>query len=147
MDPYITKLDTPERCEHYARNNEARSPEDAKAARRRAVELLAEKYGAQSIVENEALQAVFAFERTLYAKHGKVVKASRTWPMIKKKGIIPAVEHIVSKPRESEGYTALVYMGLQDMAFEAVVLRHPVYFSEKAINNSLARMKDWTMTQ
>jgi hypothetical protein len=140
LDSYILKLDTSERCEQYARNVESKSPDDAKAARVRAVELLAEKYGAQSVIEMEALQAVFAFERTLYAKHGKVVKANRTWQMIKKKGIIAAVDHIVKQPKETEAFTSLVSLGLRDKAFEAVVLRHPEAFSPEAIERSNKRL-------
>ena len=43
--------------------------------------------------------------------------------MIRKHGIIGAVELIVTKRKETEGYRVLVEMGMEDMAFEAVVLR------------------------
>jgi hypothetical protein len=42
------------------------------------------------------------------------------------------------------GYTALVEMGLQDKAFEAVVLRHPDVFSAAAIRRSKERLRNWT---
>jgi hypothetical protein len=62
--------------------------------------------------------------------------------MIKNRGIIQAIEHIVKPPSESIGYTALVEMGMQDMAFEAVVLRYPERFSAQAVERSKERMNE-----
>lgn len=141
MDERIKKLKSPDKCEIFARNAERQGREDfAQAARRRAVELHAESYGAKSQAEKECLQAVYAYERTLLARHGKAVKASYTWRMIKAKGIIAAVESAVSKPQETAGYHSLVAMGLQDFAFEAVVLRYPELFSSEAVERSRERL-------
>ena len=63
--------------------------------------------------------------------------------MIKQRGIIDAVEQVVTRSRESMGYTALVRMGLQQMAFEAVVLRHPAVFSQEAVDRSRDRLRVW----
>ena len=63
--------------------------------------------------------------------------------MIERRGIIPAVEVVVSRPAESAGYTTLVKMGLEKMAFEAVVLRHPEVFSSDAVSRSKERLQDW----
>lgn len=141
MSDPVRHLETPEACEQFARNVEARGkPELAVAARRRAVELRAANHGAVSDAERDALQAVYAYERTLYAKHGRATRASRTWQMIKQRGILPTVEHIVTRNAESLGYTALDQMGMRDMAFEAVVLRHPHEFSPEAIRKSTERL-------
>ena len=48
----------------------------AAEAKRRAVELRAELYGAKSKAENEALQAIYAYEEVLTKKNGKKTKAS-----------------------------------------------------------------------
>jgi hypothetical protein len=125
MDETIAKFRTPESCEQFALNVEKHSPERALEARRRAGELRAAAHGATTDVEREALEAVYAYERVLSATRGKNVRASRTWQMIERHGIIRAVERVVSRPAESAGYTALVSMGMQDKAFEAVVLRYP----------------------
>jgi hypothetical protein len=144
MDEMLEKFTTPESCEQFALNVEARSPERARAARRKAVELRAKAHGAESDVEREALQAVHAYERALFMTHGKNIRASRTWPMIERYGIIGAVERIVSRPADSAGYAALVRMGMQDMAFEAVVLRHPKGFSSTAVERSAERLRVWS---
>ena len=140
MDEVIAKFKTPESCEQFALNVEAHSPERAKAARRRAVELRAAAHGATSTAEREALEAVYAYERVLSASRGKKIRASRTWQMIERHGIIAAVDRVVSRRAESTGYTALVDMGMQDMAFEAVVLRHPELFTAEAIQRSRERL-------
>ena len=64
--------------------------------------------------------------------------------MIKGHGIIEAVERAVNRPVETMGYTALVEMGLEKHAFEAVILRHPKEFSEGAISVSNSRLQKWT---
>ena len=68
----------------------------------------------------------------------------RTWQMIKRHGLIPAVELVVSRRKEAKGYTALVEMGREDMAFEAVVLRHPEVFSPGAVERSKERLRQLT---
>jgi len=137
----IATIKTPEACEQFARNVEARGkPELAQLARRRAIELQADQHGAATTAERDALEAVYAYERTLFVKHGRAIRASRTWQMIKRRGILPAVEQVVTRPDESTGYEALVSMGLQDKSFEAVVLRHPGKFSDAAQRASKARL-------
>jgi len=143
MDDRLSTLTTPEECEQVAKNVAARDPELALAARRRAVELNAIKHGATCEAEQEALKAVYAYEEVLRKKHGKGRRASRTWKMIKDKGIIPAVEKTVTRKKETTGYQALVDMGMQDFAFEAVVCRYPNVFSPEALKCSQARLKEW----
>jgi hypothetical protein len=67
--------------------------------------------------------------------------------MIKRRGIIPAVEHVVSRSQEAKGYIALVEMGMEDMAFEAVVLRHPEVLSADAVERSRIRLRELTASK
>lgn len=141
MDDLVAKLETPDACEQFARNVEARGkPELALEARRRAVQLSASRHGATTSAEREALEAVYAYERVLLAKHGKRIRASRTWKMINERGIISAVEHLVARTSETMGYKAVIEMGMPEMAFEAVVLRHPHLFSAEAVRRSKERL-------
>jgi len=143
VDERIARLKSPEECEQLALNVTARLPELAQAARRRAIELRAAAHGAESDAEEEALQAVYAYERVLSSRHGKKVLAARTWQMIKRDGIIKAVEKAVNRKADASGYKALAAMSLQNMAFEAVVLRHPGVFSREAVERSAERLKNW----
>jgi hypothetical protein len=115
----------------------------AKEARRRKVEIRASAHGAESAVENEALQAVYALEEFLFLKHGRNVRATRTWQMIRRHGIIGAVERAVNRRQDRYGFMALIEMGMQDLAFESVVIRYPEIFSERAVEMCRRRLVEF----
>lgn len=141
VDPTVERLKSPEDCEQYAKNVEAKRPDLAKQARRRAVELRALQYGANTDAERDALQAVYAFEEVRSQEAGRRVRASRTWQSIQRHGIIPTVERVVGRRTVTEGYDALVNAGMEDFTFEAVVLRHPDVFSAEARDQASARLR------
>lgn len=143
MDPRVARLKTTQECESFAKNaRRLGHPELADEARRRAVQLRAETHGAKTDVERECLEAVYAYEEVLSAQKGRRIVANRTWPKIRELGVIPAVENIVMKRQESAGFTALVEMGLQDLAFEAVIVRHPESFSAEAVARAKERLAE-----
>jgi hypothetical protein len=43
----------------------------------------------------------------------------------------------------TQGFTALMGMGLEAFAFEAVMLMHPEVFSDKAVEKTSYRTGDW----
>ena len=142
MDERVKKLKTPEACERFFKNAmEHDRPDLAQEARRKAVELRAEAHGAETKPERECLKAIFAYEETLTVKNGRRTRASRTWQMINRHGILTAVDRAVNRPKETVGYTALLNMGLEDYAFEAVVVRYPELFSEEAVARSKERIE------
>jgi hypothetical protein len=147
MDDRVKRLHTPDECEIFARNAEDKGRADLAAqARRRRVELQAQSSGAHSAAEREALQAVYAYEEVLSQKNGKRTRATRTWQMIQRHGIIEAVERAVNRSVETQGYRALIEMGMEDLAFEAVVSKYPDLFSDKAVEVSRERLKAWKDT-
>jgi hypothetical protein len=144
MDERVVKLDTPEACERFIKNAlRLGHPDLADQARRRAIELRAAKYGATSQAEKECLQAIYAYEEVLSKKNGRRTRANRTWQMIKRHGILASAEKAVDRETETAGYKALTEMGLQEFAFEAVILRYPELFSENAVRRSRERLKAW----
>ena len=144
LDERVKKLKSPKACETFAKNARERGEEDlAMQAVKRSVQLQAEAYGAGSEAEKEALKAVYAYEETLRVKNGKKTRASRTWQMIKRHGIVEAVNRAVTRPVETQGYKALLEMGLQEYAFEAVILRYPCVFSPEAVEISRQRVDSW----
>ena len=146
MDDRVLNLKTPEQCEIFARNAIAHDRQDlADEALLWAIQLRAEKYGAGTVAEKEALQAVYAYEEVIFKRNGKRNRASRTWQMIKRHGIIEAVERAVNRENATQGYTSLVEMGLQEFAFEAVILRHPEVFSDAAIEKAKQRLEAWDL--
>lgn len=144
MDPRVLKLDTPEKCKIFAKNAADRDrPDLALQARQRAVQLLAEEHDASSVAERESLQAIYAYEELLTKKNGRKTRASRTWQMIKRYGLIPAVERAVNRPEDAQGFTVLAEMGLEEFAFEAVVDRHPDVFSAEVLAIARRRLGAW----
>lgn len=144
MDERIKKIDSPEKCEIFAKNAIQRGRLDlAQEALLRATELKAETYGAATKAEKEALQAIYAYEETLKLKNGKRTRATRTWQMIERHGIIESVNRAVCRPTETQGYKALLSMGLGNFAFEAVILRYPEVFSPDAVQISKDRLAAW----
>lgn len=107
--------------------------------RRAGVKLRAGQHDPKNEAEREAYEAVYAYEEAMSTK-AKRFRASRTWQMIARHGVIQAVERIVTRRSETAGYRVLVEIGLHDMAFEAVVLRHPDAFSEDAVTASRERL-------
>lgn len=145
MDKRIQNLDTTKKCEIFAKNALSHGrPDLALEASQRAVELRAQEHGAQTTAEYEALQAIYAYEQLLTNKNGRTTRASRTWQMIKRHGIIEAVERAVKRDAVTQGYTMLVEMGLERFAFEAVILRHPEVFSAEAVSISELRLQEWS---
>ena len=142
MDPRIEKLKSIADCKNFAENARAKGlPYLAEEARKRSVQIRAEAHGASSTVETECLEAVYAYEEILSAEKGKRQSASRTWQMLKRHGIIPGVERVVTKREVSTGFTALAKMDLMEFAFEAVVLRNQDSFTAEAVDISKSRME------
>ena len=83
MDERVESLRTPEECKKFAANAIKHGRSDlALEAKRRAVDLQADKHGATKDVEKEALKAIYAYETILSAKNGRKTRATRTWQMI-----------------------------------------------------------------
>lgn len=143
MGDIISKLKTPEECAIFEKNVLQRGqPDLAVAARKRALLLRAQTHGASTDVERECLEAVYAYEGVLSRKNGRNTRASRTWSMIQRHGILPAVERAVNRPAETAGYRALLDMGLGDYAFEAVILRYPASFTEETVQRAQVRLNE-----
>jgi hypothetical protein len=133
MDPRVQRLRTPEACERFSRNATDRNrPDLAQAARRRAIDLRGLSLGAKTEVEKDAFRAVCAYEEVLTKKNGRRTRASRTWHMIDRYSVVGAIERAVDRNTATTGYRLVVDMGLQEPAFEEVVLCHPCAFSEEA---------------
>ena len=144
LDPRILKLKTEKDCSRFATNAiRLNRPDLAIAATRRSLELKAGTHGAIREVEIECLKAVYAYEEALSTKNGRATRANRTWQMIKRHGIVPAVERAVNRSHETMGYTTLCEKGLEDFAFEAVILRYPEIFTAETVERSKERMANW----
>ncbi len=112
-----------------------------KPSKRQTVQAKAAAHDPATDIEREGYEAVYAYQEARSAQSGKPFRASRTWQMIEDQGVVDAIERLVAKPDDSDRYKALVEMGMEDMAFEHVVVRHRDAFSEKAVLTSETRLK------
>lgn len=60
--------------------------------------------------------------------------------MVRGRGIIPAVERLISTRKDTYGLTTLRDMGLIDYTFEAVVVRHPTEFTTSTVEIAKERL-------
>ena len=136
MDDIIRILKTPEEC----RELEKIFTDLARKARLPAVELSAVDYGYNNPIEKELLEALYAYEELLSKKNNRRTRASRTWPMVRRYGIIKAAEKAVNRPTDAMGYKVLVDMGMKDLTFESVIVRHPEAFSKEIVKLARKRL-------
>lgn len=59
---------------------------------------------------------------------------------VNSRGIIAAIEQAVDRSDGTAGFSALKEVGLENFAFEAVILRHSSLFSASAVERSRDRM-------
>ncbi|MCJ7529904.1 MAG: hypothetical protein MUO64_02580 [Anaerolineales bacterium] len=142
MDERVQKLKTPEECMQLAKNVQDKYPDLAREARRRAIELRAIDHGNKSAVEIELLKALYAYEEVISEKNKRRTRASRTWQMINRHGIIGAAERAVNRKIEAMGYKVLVEMGMHDLTFEAVIVRYPDAFRQEVVARAKARLEE-----
>jgi|SRR5687768_12803916 hypothetical protein len=141
MDYRVARLRTPAECEIFAKNAIARNhPDLALAARRKAIDLQVSTHETASAVEAESLAAVYAYEALLTRRNGKKTRATGTWQAIRRYGIIEAVQRAVCRPPEGPADITLRDLGLEDLTFEALVVRHEASFNAAAIEASKARL-------
>ncbi len=143
MDYRVERLRTPAECVIFAKNAAARNhPDLALEAQRKAIYLQASTHETDSPVAADGFAAVYAYEALLTRNRGKKTRATSTWQVVKRHGIIEAVQRAVARPPGGTGDVTLRDLGLEDLGFEAVVVRHEASFSEEAIKVSKERLAE-----
>lgn len=138
MDEIIRVLKTPEECNQV----EKIFSNLAQQAKLRAIELRALSHGSKNEVELELLKVLYAYEEVLTKKNKRKTRASRTWPMVHRYGIIKAAEKAVNRPTDALGYKVLVEMGMQDLTFESVITKYPKAFDKKIVELARVRLEE-----
>lgn len=143
-DARVQRLGTPRECAIFERNARERTREDlALQARRRWVELTAgEHLGAEEDddpLRRELWEALSASEYVL----GRNATGARQ--VIRRRGLVQAVDQLVRKRDLSAGLAGLDDAGLLGYAWEHVVLRHPEAFSEAAAQAARAQLDEYEL--
>lgn len=80
----------------------------------------------EAAIKAEADAAMTAYERVTK------VPATRTRAMIARNGYVGTLSKLMLSPDVQKGFEALVAAGQADLTFEAIVVRHPQFFSKDA---------------
>jgi hypothetical protein len=146
-DERINRLRTPEECEIFSKNVTERGfPELAARAGRRAVQLQAAAHEVQNEAERDGLEAVYAYERALSTARRKRTRATGAWRMIKSRGIIEAIRSLANRNVGEAEYANLRETGMQDLAFESIVVKHAAAFDAETVKRCADRLAAWART-
>ncbi len=132
MHELVLRINDPDKCYVFARNATRKGhPELALQAFRRAVDLRAEQYDTASEAEFAAVRAIFAYEEALSHTRGKRTRATGTWQMVNRHGVLEAIEKRISSRNSEDLADVLKELGMQDYTFEAVRAAHPEAFNQQ----------------
>ena len=133
MHELVLRIKEPELCYVFARNATRRGhPELALQAYRRAVDLRAENYETESDVELSAVRAIYAYEEALSFNKGKRTRATGTWQLVNRHGVLPALLKRMNSRDCDEVLPILKDLGMEDYSFNAVHDAYPEAFSKMA---------------
>ncbi len=133
MHELVLRISEPEKCYVFARNAQRQGhPELAMQAYRRAVDLRAEEYATETEVELAAVRAIYAYEEALSYSKGKRTRATGTWQMASRHGLVEAVQKRLSSRTGDELQPVLKELGMEDYSFSAVRNAYPDVFEQAA---------------
>ena len=133
MHELVLRIKDPELCYVFATNAKRRGhPELALQAHRRAVDLRAEAHPISSDAEFAAVRAIYAYEEALSYDQGKRTRATGTWQLVNRHGLLAAVHKRLESRNGDEVLPTLKELGMEDYSFSAVREAYPDAFGQKA---------------
>jgi hypothetical protein len=124
MHELVLRIQKPELCYVFAENAIRRGHDDlALEAYRRAVDLRAEAHTGVSEAERLALKAFYAYEEALSWSQRKRKRATGTWQLVKKVGILPTLRKRLASSAEVEVGEVLRHLKMEDYGFSVVAAK------------------------
>jgi hypothetical protein len=141
MDERIKRLTNPKDARTFAKNARERGHLDLEAqALEHARTLQGVEAGYTTPAELAIASALYAYEEEQTRLKGRTFRANRTRQMLTNRGALGAAERMVLTRQPSKGYEVLEEAGLQELSFEAIIVRFPDEFSEQAVQAARARL-------
>lgn len=129
MHELVERIKDPELCYVFARNATRKGhPELAVQAYRRAVDLRAQQHEPANDAEAAALRAIYAYEEALSYAKGKRTRATGTWQLVNRHGVLPALDKRLRSRSGDEVAPTLAELGMEDYSFRAVREAYPEAF-------------------
>ena len=133
MHELVKRIKEPELCYVFAKNATRKGhPELALQAYRHAVDLRAQQHPVVGQAEAAALKAIYAYEEALSYDRGKRTRATGTWQLVDRHGLLPAVGKRLKSRNADELQAVLSELGMEDYSFSAVYAAYPEAFEELA---------------
>ena len=121
MHELVARISSPELCYVFARNAVKRGHEDlALQAYRWAVDLRAAEHEEVSEAEAMALKAFYAYEEALSYGQRRRKRATGTWQMVSREGILPTLQKRLLSRSADEMLPVLKQLQMEDYSFAAV---------------------------
>ncbi|KZX56576.1 hypothetical protein A3709_05620 [Halioglobus sp. HI00S01] len=126
MHELVERIKEPELCYVFAKNAARRGhPELATQAHRRAVDLRAERHETNTDAEFAAVRAIYAYEEALSFSKGKRTRATGTWQMVNRHGLLNTIHKRISAKSGDDVEAVLKELGMEDYSFDAVGAAYP----------------------
>lgn len=133
MHELVSRIKEPELCYVFAKNARRNGhPELAVQAYKQAVNLRAMLHEVDSEAELDALRAIYAYEEALSYTRGKRVRATGTWQLVNRHGLLPALGKRLKSRNVEDVQPILEELGMPDYSFEAVHAAHLLAFEQLA---------------
>jgi hypothetical protein len=133
MHELVMRIKEPALCYVFAKNARRNGhPELAMQAYRHAVDLRALEYEVDSQAEAAAVRAIYAYEEALSYSRGKRIRATGTWQLVNRHGVLPAVYKRLHSRNGQDVQPVLEELGMTDYSFSAVRSAYPEAFEDIA---------------
>ncbi len=133
MHELVARIKVPELCYVFARNaNRKGHPDLALQALRQAVVLRADQHEPQDDTELAGLRAIYAYEEALSHIKGKRTRATGTWQLVNRHGLVAAIGKRLAARSSPEVTAALEELKLADYSFDAIHEAYPEAFKRAA---------------
>ena len=133
MHELVKRIKQPELCYVFAKNARRNGhPELALQAYRHAVDLRAEQHEAANDAEAAAIRAIYAYEEALSYSKGKRTRATGTWQLVNRHGVLPALSKRLLSSAGDDVQPVLKELGMEDYSFRAVAEAYPDAFEAVA---------------
>lgn len=133
MHELVSRIRNPQLCYVFAENARREGyPDLALEAFRHAVDLKVEQHGAASEAEQAALRAIYAYEEALSYSRGRRTRATGTWQLVNRYGVLAAVAKRMNARGGEELQAALNALGMADYTFGEVYRAYPEAFAAGA---------------
>lgn len=133
MHELVMRIKEPELCYVFAKNARRNGhPELAMQAYRHAVDLRAQQHDVDTQAEAAGLRAIYAYEEALSYSRGKRTRATGTWQLVNRHGVLPAVRKRLHSRNAEDVQPVLEELGMTDYSFSAVRSNYPEAFADIA---------------